>query len=457
MKTKGSILIVDDNADLLAGLKMFLTPHAARIVTLKNPNLIPETLRKELFDVVLLDMNFSAGLNTGNEGIYWMHRILEFQPIVSVVFITAFGNVELAVKAMKEGATDFIQKSWDEEKILSTVLSAVTISQSRREIQDLRQKQKHLSDGAAREYVFCEPVSPAMKKISSMVAKVAPTEANVLVLGENGTGKELVAREIHRQSTRKEEIFVSVNIGAIPDTLFESELFGHVKGAFTDAKEAKPGRIELSHKGTLFLDEIGNLPLSMQSKLLTVLQERKISRLGSSTEIPVDFRLICATNMPLSQLVEEGSFRRDLLFRINTIVIEVPPLRDRPEDIPALVEYYLRHYAEKYSKSIKGINRNAIEKLSIHNWPGNVRELQHTIEKTIILCDNERLTAGDIILSGINPRSTQAGLNLAENEKSLISKALNKNRDNISLTARDLGINRSTLYEKLKRYGFWPL
>jgi DNA-binding NtrC family response regulator len=457
MKAKGSILIVDDNAELLAGLKMFLTPHAAHIVTLKNPNLIPETLRKDLFDVVLLDMNFSAGLNTGNEGIYWMHRILEFQPFVSVVFITAYGNVELAVKAMKEGATDFIQKSWDEEKILSTVHSAVTISQSRREIQDLRQKQKHLSDGAARDYVFCEPASPAMKKISAVVAKVAPTDANVLVLGENGTGKELVAREIHRQSARKEDIFVSLNIGAIPDTLFESELFGHVKGAFTDAKEAKPGRIELANKGTLFLDEIGNLPLAMQAKLLTVLQERKITRLGSSAAIPVDFRLVCATNMPLSQLVEEGSFRQDLLFRINTIVIEVPPLRERPEDIPSLVEYYTQHYAQKYCKSIKGFNRNALEKLSVHNWPGNIRELQHTIEKTIILCDSDMLTAEDIIISGTNPGSVQVGLNLADNEKALISKALNKNRGNISLTARDLGINRSTLYEKLKRYGFWPL
>jgi two-component system, NtrC family, response regulator HydG len=457
MKAKGNILIVDDNADLLAGLKMFLTPYTAHLVTLKNPNLISEILRKELFDAVLLDMNFSAGLNTGNEGIYWMHRILEVQPFVSVVLITAFGNVELAVKAMKEGATDFIQKSWDEEKILSSVLSAVTISQSRREIQDLRQKQKHLSDGAAREYVFCEPVSSAMKKISSMVTKVAPTEANVLVLGENGTGKELVAREIHRQSDRSEDIFVSVNIGAIPDTLFESELFGHVKGAFTDAKEAKPGRIELAHKGTLFLDEIGNLPLSMQSKLLTVLQERRITRLGSSTAIPVDFRLVCATNMPLSQMVEEGSFRQDLLFRINTIVIEVPPLRERPEDIPVLVEYYLQHYACKYSKSIQGITRSALEKLKAHHWPGNIRELQHTIEKTIILCESDMLKAEDIIISGMNQGSIQAGLNLADNEKALIGKAMKKNRGNVSLTARDLGINRSTLYEKLKRYGFWPL
>jgi DNA-binding NtrC family response regulator len=457
MKTKGRILIVDDNAELLAGLQMFLTPHAARIVTLRNPNLIPETLRKELFDVVLLDMNFSAGLNTGNEGIYWMRRILEVQPFVSVVLITAFGNVELAVNAMKEGAVDFILKSWDEEKILCSVLSAVTISQSRREIQDLRQKQKHLSDGAAREYVFCEPVSPVMKKISDMVAKVAPTDANVLILGENGTGKELVAREIHRQSTRKEDIFVSVNIGALPETLFESELFGHVKGAFTDAREAKPGMIELAHKGTLFLDEIGNLPMAMQAKLLTVLQERKITRLGSSNSVPVDFRLVCATNMPLNQMVEEGRFRQDLLFRINTIVIEVPPLRERPEDIPALAEYYMRHYAQKYGRKFKGLKRDALDKLSAHSWPGNIRELQHTIEKTLILCDSDVFSAQDIMISGMPAGSIQVGLNLADNEKALVGKALKKNRGNISLTARDLGINRSTLYEKLKRYGFWPL
>jgi DNA-binding NtrC family response regulator len=457
MKPKGKILIVDDNADLLNGLKLFLAPHVSTIVTLKNPNLIPETLRRELYDVVLLDMNFTAGQNTGNEGIYWMHRILEIQSFVSVILITAFGDVELAVKAMKEGATDFIQKSWDEEKILSTVLSAVTLSHSKREIQDLRQKQKHLADHAAREYTFCEPVSSSMKTIHAMVAKVAPTDANVLILGENGTGKEIIAREVHRLSARKEEIFITVNIGAIPDTLFESELFGHVKGAFTDAKEARAGRFELAHKGSLFLDEIGNLPLAMQSKLLTVLQERRITRLGATAALPVDFRLICATNMPLSQMASEGSFRQDLLFRINTIIIEIPPLRDRTEDIPSLANYFLEFYAGKYGKKINQIKGQAMQKLVNHPWPGNIRELQHAIEKNVILCDGDALSADDLQIGGMTKGVARIGLNLAENEKALINKALDKNRGNISLTSRDLGINRSTLYEKLKKYGIWPL
>ena len=454
MKTKGRILIVDDNADLLAGLKLYLSPYATSVTTLRNPNLIPDTLRRESYDVVLLDMNFTAGVNTGNEGIYWMHRVLEIQPLSSVVLITAYGDVELAVKAMKEGATDFIQKSWDEEKILSSVLSAITIGQSRREIQDLRQKQKHLNEGASRGYTFCEPVSTAMKEISRMVAKVAPTEANVLILGENGTGKEVIAREIHRQSARKDEIFISVNATAIPDTLFESELFGHVRGAFTDAKEAKPGRLELAHRGTLFLDEIGNLPMSMQSKLLTVLQERTITRLGSSTAIPVDFRLICATNMPLMQMSGEGMFRQDLLFRINTIVVEVPPLRERTEDIPSLVEFYLRYFADKYSKEIRAVSEKSLQKLINHSWPGNVRELQHAVEKAVILCDGDTLSFEDAY---IGKPVTPAGFNLEEHEKALILKALERNRGNISSTAADLGINRSTLYEKLKKYDSRPL
>jgi DNA-binding NtrC family response regulator len=453
MKTKGRMLIVDDNAEWLTGLRLFLSQYSDGIVTLKNPNLIPEQLRKEVFDVVLLDMNFSAGLNTGNEGIYWMHRILEIQPAISVVLITAYGDVELAVKAMKEGATDFIQKSWDEDKILSSVLSAVSLSQSRREIQDLRQKQKHLSEGAARDFVFCEPRSAAMRAILSVIGKVAPTDANVLILGENGTGKEVVAREIHRLSSRREDMFVSVDMGAIPDNLFESELFGHVKGAFTDAREAKPGRIELAHHGTLFLDELGNLPSAMQSKLLAVLQERTISRLGSTISLPVDFRLISATNMPLEQMVEDGRFRQDLLFRINTIVIEVPPLRDRREDIPALAEYYVKLYAERYQKKI-GLSADAVRKLSDRHWPGNIRELQHTIEKSVILSDGGILTSDDIQVGGMNRTSGTIGLNLNENEKTLVGKALEKNHGNISLTARDLGINRSTLYEKLKRYGY---
>ena len=449
MKLKGKILIVDDNADLLSGLRLFLSPHLDSVVTLRNPNLIPETIRRESFDVIVLDMNFSAGINSGNEGLYWMKRIQEIQPLASVVLITAFGDVELAVKAMKEGATDFIQKSWDEEKMLSTVLSAVAIGQSRREIQDLRQKQKHLNEGASRQYTFCEPVSSSMKSIYKVVQKVSPTDANVLVLGENGTGKEVIARELHRMSLRKDEIFISVNVSAIPDTLFESELFGHVKGAFTDAKEAKTGRFELANHGTLFLDEIGNLPLAMQSKLLSVLQEKTITRLGSANPISVDFRLICATNMPLEKMIDEGTFRQDLHFRINTIIIEVPPLRERREDIPALVEYYTKLFADKYSKNIRKVNEKSMQQLMDHAWPGNVRELQHVVEKSVILCDDNILSFDDLA----NRRSPATeGYNLEDHEMELIRRAGEKNRGNISATAAALGINRSTLYEKLRKY-----
>jgi DNA-binding NtrC family response regulator len=449
MRQKGRLLIVDDNADLLAGLKLFLAPHVESVSVLKNPNLIPETIRKENFDVVLLDMNFTAGINSGNEGLYWMKRIVEYQPLISVILITAFGDVELAVRAMKEGATDFIQKSWDEDKILSTVLSAVTIAQSKKEIQDLRQKQKHLNEGNSRQFAFCEPVSGLMKSVTRMVQKVAPTDASVLILGENGTGKEVVAREIHRLSSRKDEIFISVNITAIPDTLFESELFGHVKGAFTDAKEARAGRFELANHGTLFLDEIGNLSLPMQSKLLSVLQEKTITRLGSTSPVSVDFRLICATNMPLEKMVSEGTFRQDLLFRLNTIVIEVPPLRERPEDIPALAEFYVKMYASKYSKMIKDIDEKSMGALTHYSWPGNVRELQHAMEKAVILCDEDVLSFNEM---GNRRTAEPEGFNLEDHEMNLIMKAIEKNKGNISATAAALGINRSTLYEKLRKY-----
>lgn len=448
MKSKGSILIIDDNYDWLSGLKLFLTPYTDYINTLRNPNQIPELLRKEVFDVILLDMNFSAGIHSGNEGIYWLHRILEIHPLTPVVLITGFGDVELAVRAMKEGATDFIEKSWDEEKILSTILAAIAIGRSKIEIQHLRDKQKHLNEDVSRQYVFCEPVSPDMKSIGKIIRKVAPTDASVLILGENGTGKEVVAREIHRLSSRNDEIFISVNVAAIPDTLFESELFGHVKGAFTDAKEPKSGRFELANNGTLFLDEIGNLSPSMQSKLLSVLQEKKITRLGSNSPVAVDFRLICATNMNLEKMVEEGSFRQDLLFRINTIVIEVPPLRERPEDIPALVDFYRRLYADKYNKQIAAVNERSIRQLLQHTWPGNVRELQHAIEKAVILSDSDTLE----FELGVSRQAIPEGYNLEEHEMNLIKRAMEKHRGNISATASALGINRSTLYEKLRKY-----
>lgn len=454
MASKGKLLIVDDNPDLLTGLKIYLSPHFESVQTVRNPNLIPELIRKETYDVVLLDMNFSAGLHTGNEGIYWLHRILEMDPLVSVVLITAYGDVELAVRAMKEGATDFIQKSWEEEKILSTVLSALKIGQSRQEIQSLKQKQQHLTEKTDRDYQFCEPVSTAMQKVFETIRKAAPTEANILIIGENGTGKELVAREVHRQSNRAGDIFISIDLGSLPASLFESELFGYEKGAFTDAASAKPGRLELASRGTLFLDEIGNLPVSLQSKLLTVLQNRKISRLGSTAQKHIDVRLVCATNKDLKQMTRDGSFREDLMYRINTITVEVPPLRDRQGDLPLLADFFLRHFRDKYKKTIHAISRNALNELEGYSWPGNVRELQHMIEKAVILADGTELTPGDFDLqSGAHHAPYNQTFNLDENEKWLISKALQKYNGNISQVAKELGINRSTLYEKMKKYG----
>ncbi len=454
MASKGKLLIVDDNPDLLTGLKIYLSPHFELVQTLRNPNLIPEMIRKEPFDVVLLDMNFSAGLHSGNEGLYWLHRILEIDPLVSVVLITAYGDVELAVRAMKEGATDFIQKSWEEEKILSTILAALKIGQSRQEIQSLKQKQQHLAEKADRDYRFCEPVSPAMRKVFDTIRKVAPTEANILIIGENGTGKELVAREVHRQSNRAGDIFISIDLGSLPSTLFESELFGYEKGAFTDAATAKPGRLELANRGTLFLDEIGNLPVSMQSKLLTVLQDRKINRLGSTAQKHIDVRLVCATNKNLAQMTREGAFREDLMYRINTITVEVPPLRDRHGDIPLLADFFLLHFREKYGKPVHSISNVALKELESYTWPGNVRELMHMIEKAVILSDGGELTPGDFDLhSGSHHAPFGQTYNLDENEKWLIARALEKFRGNISQVSRELGINRSTLYEKMKKYG----
>ena len=321
-KQKGKILIVDDNEELLIAFRFFLTKHFDKINTIKNPNLIPEYLRKESYDIILLDMNFTAGVNTGNEGIYWMKQILEKDPNASVVLITAYGDVELAVNAMKEGAVDFIQKSWDEKKILSTILSAYNLRLSKLKIEKLEQKQKHLSDKIDSDFNQIIGKSVAMQNVFQIIEKVAKTDANILILGENGTGKEIIAREIHRKSEKSNEVFVSVDIGALQENLFESELFGHVKGSFTDAKEDRVGRFEIASGGTLFLDEIGNLPMSLQAKLLTAIQNKEIYRIGSNKPIPVDIRLICATNKNPDEMVEKGDFREDLLYRINTIKIE---------------------------------------------------------------------------------------------------------------------------------------
>jgi DNA-binding NtrC family response regulator len=452
-KYNGNILIIDDNKELLSALKMYLEQYFEKVHTESNPNTIPSLLREQSFDIILLDMNFKAGVSSGNEGIYWLHQIHEIDPDVSVLFITAYGDVELAVKSLKEGAADFIQKSWDEEKILSTVISAYKLRQSKLEIKQLKKQQKHLTEETNREKKMFICHSEPMQRVYQMVEKVAATDANILITGENGTGKEVIAREIHSRSKRRDKIFVNVDLGAITANLFESELFGHCKGAFTDAKNDRTGRFEIASGGTLFLDEIGNLPLNLQTKLLSALQTRAISRMGENKSIPVDIRLISATNQPLFDMVENKQFREDLLYRINTIRIDIPPLRERPEDIPDMAEFFFEQFREKYQKNHLHINKQEADKLKRHNWPGNIRELQHAVEKAVILSEESSIKA-DLILPDktLTHHATPETFNLEENEKRIIEEALQKHRGNISLTAEKLGINRSTLYAKMNKY-----
>jgi two-component system, NtrC family, response regulator HydG len=454
-RKEGSILIVDDNSDLLIALRLILSRTFTTIDTLKNPNLILSNLEKQSYDIILLDMNFKAGQNTGNEGIFWMNKILEQDPEATVVFITAYGDVELAIKSMKEGAVDFIMKSWDEQKILSTLQSVYELRKSRKEVSMLKKKQAHLSAELEKEHSVCYCHSAGMKALGKLVAKVAATDASVLILGENGTGKEVVAREIHRLSARKNELFMNVDLGALPETLFESELFGHVKGAFTDAKEERDGRFVIASGGTLFLDEIGNLSSGLQSKLLSVLQNNEVYPVGSSLPRPVDVRIISATNMPMQKMIEELTFREDLYYRINAIELEIPPLRNRKEDIPVLAAFFLRKYSDQYHKPGLKISGRTMEQLVSHPWPGNIRELEHAIEKAVILSESGMIT--DI---NLNPgatagqiRQSAGSLNLEEHEKMVIQQALREVHGNISAASKSLGINRSTLYQKIKKYG----
>jgi len=458
-KKRGSLLIVDDNQELLVAYEMFLAPHFLSIKTLSHPKSLPTVLSQSEFDVILLDMNFSSGMNTGNEGIFWMNKVLETHPDASIVLITAYGDVELALRAIREGASDFVLKSWDREKILSTILSAYQLSRSRKEIRQLKTKQQHLIDRANLELDFCDSKATAMQEVMDTVEKVAPTDANILILGENGTGKEVLARDIHRKSLRSGEMFVSIDVGAIPESIFESELFGHEKGAYTDAKEDKPGRIEIASGGTLFLDEIGNLPLSLQSKLLSVIERRELSRVGSTQLKAVDVRLICATNANLYQLCEEGSFREDLLYRINNIQLDLPPLRERQQDIPGLTKFFAEQFASKYNKADLKISKLALHKLTKHPWKGNIRELRNAVEKAVIMADGVTLKPSDFILQPA-PAGSGTGeeyYNLEEHEKRMITKALKAFGNNKKLTAQKLGINRATLYNKMRKYGIESL
>ncbi|MBI9062894.1 MAG: sigma-54-dependent Fis family transcriptional regulator [Marinilabiliaceae bacterium] len=453
-KKEGHILIVDDNKELLLALKLYLQPHFKKILTEHNPNRIKEHMGKEQYDMVLLDMNFTSGINNGNEGLYWMKEVLKAEPDIAVVFITGYGDVELAVKAIKEGAADFIEKSWDERKILSTLLSVWELRKSKQAISGLKKKQKHLKECIDEGQDAFIGQSASIQSVMKMIHKVAPTDVNVLILGENGTGKEVMARTIHRLSGRKEEMFVSVDLGAIHENLFESEMFGHKKGAFTDAKADRTGRFELASGGTLFLDEIGNLSLPVQAKLLAALQNREITPVGGTRLIKVDIRLICATNMPLQQMVNEGTFREDLLYRINTIAIEMPALRQRKEDLPGLADFFLQKFAAKYNKSSMTFTSSAFELLKAQAWAGNIRELQHTVEKAVILTEGNIINHTDLFFNATSKAVMDDDcLNLADHEKVLIEKAIENCKGNMSQTAKKLGINRSTLYDKIKRYG----
>ncbi|GAB2499610.1 MAG: sigma-54-dependent Fis family transcriptional regulator [Cytophagales bacterium] len=456
-QTLGKILIIDDNEDLLFAAKMLLKKHAKEVVMEKDPRRIPFLISNNNFDVILLDMNFREDTTSGKEGFYWLNQIKEIDPKAVVILITAFGDVEMAVQALKEGATDFILKPWQNEKLIATLHAAVKLKESYNEVDKLQSKQKQLQTDLKKPYTDIIGSSASMKNIFSIIDKVAQTDANVLILGENGTGKELIARAIHERSLRKDEIFVGVDMGAITETLFESELFGHKRGAFTDAKDDRAGRFEIADKGTLFLDEIGNLSMPLQSKLLTVLQKREVTRIGTNKAIPVDIRLICATNMPVHEMVQDHTFRQDLLYRINTVEIFLPPLRERQDDIPTLANHFLKQYGQKYRKNFSGFTPSAMELLQRYTWPGNIRELQHAIERAIIMAEGEQLDSRDFFFLSAKPASEKAPLvntlNLDDMERTTIQKAIDKNGGNISKAAKELGLTRASLYRRLEKYG----
>lgn len=450
------MLIIDDDRDVLLAAKLFLKQHISIVHTEENPENIPDLMQNETYDVILLDMNFSRDSTSGKEGFMWLNKILEIDPATVVILITGYGDIELAVQGIKEGATNFLLKPWDNKKLVATITTSLQLRKSKVELENLRTKQKVMIADQNRSHRNIIGESPALAKVLETVRKVAVTEANVLILGENGTGKELIARAIHMASNRKDEVFISVDLGAISESLFESELFGFKRGAFTDAKEDRAGRFEAANKGTIFLDEIGNLTMALQSKLLSVLQNRKVVRLGTNKEIPIDIRLICATNMPLYQMVNEGMFRQDLLYRINTVEVHVPPLRERHEDIAPLVDYFLEIYAKKYKMPAKRVNASTLKRLEKHNWPGNIRELQHAVERAVIMGESNILQPSDFFLSPIEDNASDTistnNMNLEETEKMLIRKVIDKHGGNISKAAKELGLTRASLYRRIEKY-----
>lgn len=456
-KNLGKILIIDDDEDVLLAAKMLLKRHAKDVIIEKNPNKIPFLLNNDVYDVILLDMNFSQDITSGKEGFYWLHEILNRVPNAVVVLITAFGDVEMAVKALKEGATDFVLKPWQNEKLIATLSAAVRLNQSYREVSELKEQKKQLEEQVNQPFKEIIGNSKKMQQVFSVIDKVAETDANILILGENGTGKELIARAIHQRSHLKERVFVSVDMGAITETLFESELFGHKKGAFTDAIEDRIGRFEAANGGTLFLDEVGNLSLTLQSKLLTALQRREIFKVGSNKPVPINIRLVCATNMPIYDMVEENTFRQDLLYRVNTVELNLPPLREREGDIALLATHFVNSYAKKYRKNGLKISSSALPRLESYSWPGNIRELQHAMERAVIMCDQSSLKEHDFFFltqkSTTQTRVSQNQLNLDELEKKAVERAMEKFGGNISKAAKELGLTRASLYRRLEKYG----
>src|SRR4029079_11496326 len=442
-----SVLVIDDDVDVLTAVRLLLRPEVKEIVTEKNPENIRTLLSKYEFDVILLDMNFNSSINTGNEGIFWLKKIRELKPNICVIMITAYGDIDLAIRSLKEGAFDFVVKPWHNEKLLTTIKDAV------------KRKENKGSAPVITSTIFGTELlgeSEVMRDIFYKIQKIAPTDANILILGENGTGKELIAKAIHHFSHRSTKPFIKVDVGALTESLFESELFGHRKGAFTAAREDRMGRFEAANGGTLFLDEIGNIPLHLQAKLLSVLQNRQIIRLGSNEAIPVDIRLICATNMPLSELANESRFRKDLIYRINTVEITVPPLRKRGNDIILLARHFSKLYSNKYLKPTLELDSKATEKLLTHHYPGNVRELQYIIERAVIMSDGNVLQANDLLFSPIETSQVEeselAELKLSDVEKNTILKVIEKHHGNITRAARELGLTRTALYRRLSKY-----
>lgn len=464
------ILIVDDDQDILTAAKLLLKRHFDQVVTCNRPEHIPMLMAKTSFDAVLLDMNFSPGESSGEQGFAWLKRILEIDPDAVVVMITAHGSVDVAVEAMKHGATDFIAKPWQNEKVIATLSASVKLHQSRSETTRLKRSNQLLMETMATGRQNLLGSSKAMLQVQSLIRRAAPTEANVLILGENGTGKELVARELHRQSLRAENVFMSVDLGAISETLFESELFGHKKGAFTGAGKDRMGRLVAAQGGTLFLDEIGNIPHHLQAKLLTVLEQRKVTPLGGNQAIDIDVRVIAATNVSRQDLADEGKFRQDLLFRLNTVEIPLPPLRERVEDIAEIADYYAKLYADKYRKPEKPFSPQALAAAKSYGWPGNIRALRHAVERAVILSEGDMYEASDLQLFDQTPYLTDASmktenpkseadefpedLHLERNEKRVVELALKKHRYNISKTAKELGLTRASLYRRMEKYGF---